>query len=644
MCGIVGFTTTPGRRPAGAQRAVLGAMMDAIRHRGPDGDGVHLAPLAGAAGPALALGHLRLAILDLGTGDQPMRSADGRRVIVFNGEIYNYVELREELRAVGQVFRTSSDTEVLLAAWDQWGPDCFARLRGMYAFAIHEPATGRLILGRDPFGKKPLLWFRDGDDLVFASEFAGLAAHPAFCARIDPQGLAHYMRMKYVPGPATLIAGVTQLPPGHWAEFDGTRLTVRRHYGLPVQAGTPGGPAALPWTEGTVRAFAGALTDAVRIRLRSDVPLGAFLSGGIDSSAVVAIMARETGRPVRTFSIGFTEAEYSELWAARLVAGRFGTDHHELTISPDLFLDKFEEVTWQRGAPLSEMADVPLYYLSKLAAGHVKVVLSGEGSDELLAGYPKHWGDFLAERYQRLVPAVLDPLLLDVPHRLLPYRFRRAAILLRAARERDFLARQQAWFGLMTAGDAAALCPGLFAGCRPFVWEEDPGPQVGPVARALAFDKTVWLPGTLLERGDRMTMAASIEGRMPFMDKDLAAFVATLPPQAFLDGRSGKTVLRRAMAGILPDEILTRPKVGFRVPVHEWLRGRLRGFARDLLTGADSRVGAFCDRSRMETLLGQHERAEVNREKELWALLALEVFLRQLDRHTARTPVDLLPV
>jgi asparagine synthase (glutamine-hydrolysing) len=602
-------------------------MMAAIRHRGPDGDGQFFATTK-SSGQTVGLGHLRLAIVDLATGDQPMHTPDGRYSIVFNGEIYNYVEIRAILVAQGYVFQTQSDTEVLLAAYVTWGAECLSRFRGMFAFAIWDAVEEILFLARDPFGKKPLLYFQAGAELAFGSEFAALAAHPAFDAAINPAAIAQYLIYKYVPGSGTLVESVQQLPPGHYAVWRQGQLSTHCYYAPPRQMEVG---KRLPMSGDTVSTFTAKLTDAVRIRLRSDVPLGAFLSGGIDSSAIVALMARETGQAVKTFSIGFHEEEYSELWAARMIAKEFKTDHHELKISPEDFLNSIEAITWLRGAPLSEMADVPLYYLSKMASEHVKVVLSGEGSDELLGGYPKHWGELLAQRYHAVAPAFLDPILIDLPRKLLPYGQRRLAVALRAARERHFLDRQAAWFGLMSRQEAAKVAPTLFTGETPFAWPDDPGPSVGALHRALMFDKMVWLPGTLLERGDRMTMAASIEGRMPFMDTELAEFVTRLPDQAFLNGRTGKSILRTAMQGVLPAEILTRPKVGFRVPIHEWLRGRLRDYLNEMLMGTDAQTAAYFDRKALSVLIEEHQSQRRNREKELWSILTLEIFLRQLN-------------
>lgn len=625
MCGIAGFTSS---RQTNECHRILRAMTDSIAHRGPDGDGHYLAKPDGS-NTTIALGHRRLSIIDLATGDQPLHLDEKRYSIVFNGEIYNYVELREELKALGQTFNTASDTEVLLRAYAVWGADCLGKLRGMFSLAIWDSVEQVLFLARDPFGKKPLLYFRNGQDIVFASEFAALVEHPDFNNTINRNGLAQYLIWKYVPGTQTLIDGVVEVPPGHYAVWTPDDLRIARYYTVPDQITDPA--RTRPMNEETVKAFRAELTEAIRLRLRSDVPLGAFLSGGIDSSALVALMSQETGTAVKTFSIGFHEEEYSELWAARMIADKYKTDHHELKIAPEDFLSSIEDVTWQRGAPLSEMADVPLYYLSKLTSQHVKVVLSGEGSDELMGGYPKHWGDLYVSKYHSLTPKLADRSL-DLIAGMIPYSYRRLAILMRVAKERNFLDRQAAWFGFMEQSAAAKLCPDLFDNYVPFEWPEDRGEAEDDLARALRFDKTVWLPGTLLERGDRMTMAASIEGRMPFMDTKLCEFVSSLPREAFLNGRTGKHILRRAMADDLPDEILNKPKVGFRVPVHEWLRGRLKDYAHDMLFSAQTSLGTYCDQSQLKVLWDEHQSKTHNREKELWSLMTLEIFLRQLGR------------
>lgn len=627
MCGIAGFTSSGQDR---AQGATLEAMTTAIAHRGPDGSGAEL--LTAQDGRMIALGHRRLSIIDLVGGAQPFAIDQGRYTMTYNGEVYNYVELRQELESLGRRFASRSDTEVVLQAYAQWGEAAFGRMRGMFALAIWDSVQQRLVLARDPFGKKPLLYFRAGDDIVFGSEFAALVRHPDFDPALSEADLARYLIWKYVPGPRTLVRSVAQVPPGHVLIWQDGQIREHPHYTLPRQGADPA--AQLPHGPDTVAGFRAALEDAVRLRLRSDVPLGAFLSGGIDSSAIVALMSQIGGQQVRTFSVGFEDEAYSELWAARLIAERYKTDHHEILISPEDFLDRLEEVTWARGAPLSEMADVPLHALSHLAAAHVKVVLSGEGADELLGGYPKHRAEVMVARAQAALPRIADGPIAAMADAL-PYRFRRAAIFARVVRERDFLSRQAAWFGLMGKAQARALAPGLFAQYDDFDWPQDPGAAAGPLARSLAFDKTVWLPGTLLERGDRMTMAASIEGRMPFMDTGLCAFAARLPPQAFLDKGKGKAILRAAMARDLPDAILNKPKAGFRVPIGDWLRGRLKDYAHARLFGAGSQVAALCDRAPLARLWDDHQSLRRNREKELWGLMSLDIFLDQLRVRTA---------
>ncbi|PIB26756.1 asparagine synthase (glutamine-hydrolyzing) [Amylibacter kogurei] len=623
MCGIAGFTSP---RSTSECRNILQRMTDAIAHRGPDGQG-HFFTDTDSENSTIALGHRRLSIIDLAAGAQPFHIDDERYSITYNGEIYNYVELREDLRMLGEHFETQSDTEVLLRAFAHWGADCLNRLRGMFSFAIWDKQKQELFMARDPFGKKPLLYFRTDQHIVFGSEFASLVEHPDFENSLNENALAQYLIWKYVPGENTLVDGVAEIPPGHFAIWSERGFTIHKYYTIPDQE------SLRDMNDDTVAEFREELSEAVRLRLRSDVPLGAFLSGGLDSSALVALMTEISGKPVKTFSIGFEDAEYSETWAARLVAEKYNSDHHELNITPDDYLSQIEPITWQRGAPLSEMADVPLHYLSHLAAKHVKVVLSGEGSDELLAGYPKYWGDNYIHNYQRFTPAPLDGAI-GMIHKNLPYKMRRLGVMLRAAGQRDFLDRQASWFGLLTPKDAATLAPDLFANYQPFVWDDERDNGESNLSRVLRFDKSVWLPGTLLERGDRMTMAASIEGRMPFMDTKLCEFVATLPPTAFLDGRVGKNILRLAMKDAVPQAVLDRPKSGFKVPIQKWLRGQLKDYAHELLFSNNSKSGAYYDRAVLHKIWIEHQSQKHNHEKQLWSLMSLEIFLRKLGDHT----------
>lgn len=628
MCGIAGLISRLGVERTGR---ILQNMVARIGHRGPDAQAVKVLDLPG--GRTLGLGHTRLSIIDLATGDQPLISADGRYSLIFNGEIYNYLELKSELQGMGVVFRTSSDTEVLLEAYIRWGVDALARLRGMFAFALWDNREQSLTLARDHFGEKPLFVCEQGDNLFFASEIAALAAGPEGDLEVDSVSLASFLMWKYVPEPSTFVKGMRQLKPGTYAVWQGGRLQEKRFYQPPAHTGMSGNGRT---SEAQIDEFRERLTHSVRLRMRSDVEVGAFLSGGLDSSVIVSLMVAETEKQVKTFSVGFKEKGFDELWAARIVAGEFGTDHHEIVIEPQHYLDTFEKATWHRGAPMSEFADVPVFYLSQLAARSLKVVLSGEGADELLGGYPKHWGERIVKRMHRLSHPALDRIGLDMARMLLPVGNHRIESMMRALGERRFIGRQAAWFGSVPSRELEAIAPNVsHLSQMRGVWPEDPGADTETLSRSLLFDQMVWLPSTLLARADRMTMANSLEGRMPFLDPDLAAFVATLPPDAFIEQRIGKKILRRAMGHVIPQQIIDRPKHGFRVPISAWFRDELREFAHDTLLSPSARVLQFLSAAKLTEILREHDRGERDRHREIWSILSLEIFLRQLGNNFA---------
>lgn len=581
-------------------------MADAVRHRGPDRSGFHLGRTrSGRHGIGLA--HRRLAILDLATGDQPMTHQEAEVTLVYNGEIYNFAELRGELRAAGHLFRTASDTEVLLNAYIAWGPECVWRLRGMFAFALWDQKRGRLMLARDQFGKKPLYLYRDGQQLVFGSEIKALLAFGGIAARLDRASVCDYLAFRYVPGPHTLFADIRKLRPGSYALWDENGFAVHEYYSPPYGDAPPDAPAIAD----PIREFGRVLDDAVRLRMVSDVPYGAFLSGGIDSSAIVALMSRHSAMPVKTFSIGFKEASYSELPYARLIAQRFGTDHNEIVVSADDLMEHLPKLVWHSDGPVSEVSNIPIYLMSQEAAKSVKMVLSGEGSDELLGGYPKHSAERFVGLYQGLVPSLLHDRVVVPIIGALPYRFRRAKIAVAAMGLRDRAERMARWFGALTYAERDRILARTAAhrrplDARPFRASE----RRSALERMLFFDQTSWLPDNLLERGDRMTMAASIEARMPFMDVALADLMARLADRWRIRGFTQKYILRRLMAETLPPEILQRPKVGFRVPVNEWFRGPMRSFVRDHLCSAGSLTRTLCDMSEIERVLSEHESAD----------------------------------
>jgi asparagine synthase (glutamine-hydrolysing) len=618
MCGIFGWAVSKSRS---CDRTTLARLTDRLAHRGPDGSGYFVTDTASGA-HEIAFGHRRLSIIDIEGGAQPIASADGQFVLIQNGEIYNYIELREELRALGHVFRTQSDSEVIIEAWRAWGGAALTRLRGMFACALWDARTQSMILARDPFGKKPLFIVEESGRLLFSSEIAPLLEYPGISRAIEPDAIQQYLLNRYVPGPKTFFRAIRKLMPGSCAIWRDGTLVETRYYTPPLAAIEPD----IENFDEAADALSEVFDDAVRIRMRSDAPFGAYLSGGIDSSAVVATMRRHSSR-VRTFSVGFDDKAYCELDFARDVAERFDTEHEELVVDPKSFLEHWPVAVRHRGAPVSEASDIPILMLSKAASRSVKMVLTGEGADEMLGGYPKHRAEEWVERYQRLVPWwVHDGLVLPVS-RTLPYGARRLQLLARILAERDTTVRLRGWFGSTSAQERASLIGGDGA-CAP----PDTLPfmlsDASPLRRALFFDQTSWLADNLLERGDRMMMAGSIEGRMPFMDTNLASVAAHMPDAFLIGGRGGKRVLRAALRDTLPAELLRRRKVGFRVPFHAWFRGPYRELLCDMLGSQTSRTATFCNPIVLHAYMHEHLESRRNHERILWTLVNLEMFLR----------------
>lgn len=619
MCGIAGYLAARHRDLESSLRQ----MAAALAHRGPDDEGFFEAVTRDSA-RRVGLAHRRLSIIDLSTGHQPMSNGDGSVQIVFNGEIYNFPDLRDELIGRGYLFRTRSDTETIVHAYEEWGPDCVARFRGMFAFAIWDAARERLLLARDRYGKKPLFLYQRDDLLLFASEIKAILAVPGVARCVDHGALWDYFTFRYVPSPATLLAGIRKLMPGSYLVCE-RGAVIERTYFLPDD-GKPS--AAKPTAGDPIGLFLGELDEAVRIRMISDVPFGAFLSGGIDSSAVVAMMSRHSAQPVKTFSVGFAESAYSELSYARAIATQFHTDHHELTVSQEHLMEHLPALVRYRDAPVAEPSDIPIYLLSREARRTVKMVLTGEGADEFLGGYPKHVFERYVGAYQR-VPApfrgLLEPLCQS-----LPYRFRRAKTAIANFGLADPRERMPRWFGALSEPERQRLTrlEAPRVNHRPAPWF-DSLPGNSALRDILYFDQTSWLPDNLLERGDRMTMAASLEARMPFMDHQLAAFVSSLPDEWRVKGLTTKRILREAMRRVLPAAILERPKIGFRVPVNEWFRGSMRGYLTDHLLGADSRTRAYYRPEALRGYVDEHAAGRHNHEKLLWSLLSLEIWHRE---------------
>ena len=621
MCGIAGAIVRPA---LGVTRETIGRMLDAMAHRGPDGSGV-VAFDARSTSQQVILGHRRLAIIDPNGAFQPMCDAAAGLALTFNGEIYNFRELRAELEGVGYTFQRDSDTEVLLRAYEHWREDVVEHLRGMFAFAIWDASNQRLFLARDRFGEKPLFVYEEGGNFYFASEIKGLLQVAQVKREVSLPAVWDYLAYRYVPGPRTLFEGIRKLQPGTAATWSHGRLVERRYWTAPDRNAWN----APPPKGDTVQAFLDRLDQSVKMQMVSDVPFGAFLSGGLDSSAIVALMTRHN-KKVKTFSVGFggPESAYSELSYAGEVARQLGTDHCELIVTEKDMIEHLPSLVAYRDAPVSEASDIPIYMLAKEASRTVKMVLTGEGSDEILGGYPKHVFERFAQGYQLLPGYIRNRLIAPITHSL-PYDFRRAKTAITNLNIEDWRERYVRWFGALNCQERAQLAVLRVPSAAPAdvpPFDVDPGSST--LRRILYFDQTSWLPDNLLERGDRMTMAASIESRVPFLDHELAGFVSSLPDTYRVKGFSTKWILRQAGRSLIPASILDRPKVGFRVPVNQWFRTRMRDYLVEHLQGSESKTRAYFDRQVLDRVVGDHLDGRQNHEKLLWALLNLEIWHR----------------
>ena len=584
-------------------------MLTAIHHRGPDGEGR-------LDRPGLVLGMRRLAIIDLAGGGQPIFNEDGSVAVVFNGEIYNFRELRADLERAGHRFTTHCDTEVLVHGYEEWGDDVLHRLVGMFAFALWDETRRRLMVARDRFGKKPLYYARRGGEVVFGSEIKALLA-AGLSADVDDDALRDYLALRYVPSPRTLFRSVRQLPPGHKMILGDNEFDIRRWWRLNY---VPKVATTLDHAADEAEALIGAAVDR---RLVSDVPLGCFLSGGLDSSTVLSFMAEYSDEPVRTFSIGFDEGWASdELAAARSTAHAFGARHHETRLGPAEFLRLMPEAVWHRDEPLAEPSEIPLLALSRMAREHVTVVLSGEGGDELFGGYPKYRVDALLAHAGRPARALFGERRLEALagwHRL-PRRARMAVSALATAAPEE---RWPAWFGAdpsaRLTSDSGRPLDGILAALRD---------DMGNLDRMLALDVESYLADNLLVRGDKMTMAASIEGRMPLLDHHLAEYAARLPADLKASPRQSKIVIREVARRRLPTELLSRKKIGFAVPVSSWFRGPLGDTLERLSHGAEARPDPLVAPERVGRALALHRTGRYDFGKELWSLLTLEIWAR----------------
>lgn len=628
MCGIAGIFHCGTPKPVEPSR--VKAMCDAMSHRGPDGEGVWTAQ-------GVALGHRRLSIIDLAGSPQPMASADGRAMLVFNGEIYNYRELRRELAASGAVFRTEGDSETIIAAWQKWGPGCLDRLHGMFAFAIYDLAARTLFLARDRLGVKPLFMAHLSDgSLAFASELKGLLAHPLLRREVDPLAVEDYLTWGYVPDHRSILKGVEKLPAGHY------RL---------LKNDTPPAAPVRWWdvsfadrrrekAEDLEAELLFRLREAVTSRMTADVPLGAFLSGGVDSSSVVALMAEASRDPVRTCSIGFDESSLDETNYARQVAMKFNTDHRERIVASNDF-SEIDTLAGMFDEPFADASALPTWRVCQLARETVTVALSGDGADEALAGYRRQRFHVNEERARSLLPAgvrssvfgALGAIWPKADWAPRPFRAKSTFLSLAASGEEGYagalaIVPHAIRSTLYTSGFTREI--GDYRAERPFIDMMRRAPARSGLDRAQYVDLKFWLPGDILTKVDRTSMAVGLEAREPLLDHRLIEFAAGLPEKLRIRGGEGKWLLKHTMERYLPHEVLYRPKQGFVTPIAQWLRGPLASEARAIGRGAAlARTGWF-DGDRIAALAGAHISGRSDHSRLLWQLLMLDKSLARL--------------
>jgi asparagine synthase (glutamine-hydrolysing) len=617
MCGIAGFVTL---RPGTPDPDVLRRMTESIRHRGPDAEGFYLDAHA-------ALGHRRLSIVDLSTGAQPMTNEDGSLHVVFNGEIFNHADLRPKLKKCGHRYKTSSDTEAILHAYEEYGSECVTQFRGMFAFVIWDATRKRISGARDRLGIKPFYYFYDGRTLVFASEIKALLEHPAVSAEINEERLGEYLAFGYTSGEETLFRGIRKLMPGHRFTFDEEGLQIEQYWDVPRAERFEDRP-----DEDWIRECRRRLEETVRMRLMSDVPLGAFLSGGVDSSAITALMTRMVTGRVKTFSVGYEETRYSELGYASEVARTLGTEHREVRVSRSDFFGALPKLVWQEDEPICWPSSIPLYFVSKLAAEEVKVVLTGEGSDEIFGGYHRYAHYLRNQRllgaYGRLpaglrrgVRAIIasNPLLSGDVRRKLSHTILGRAETVESLHVDNFYSALSAedQRGMLRTGNAEVY--DNFLG----YWQR--GEQASTLGRLLYADQKTYLVELLMKQ-DQMSMASSIESRVPLLDHPLVEFAARVPDRMKIRDGVGKYIFKKAVEDLLPGEIVHRTKMGFPTPVRDWLRDEQAGEIRTQLLNGTGLLAEYVRREPLERLLDEHKEGRRDATDQIWRLLNLQVW------------------
>jgi asparagine synthase (glutamine-hydrolysing) len=624
MCGIVGIANANSRS---VNREVLEKMNACIAHRGPDDDGFYLRENVGLA-------MRRLSIIDVAHGKQPIHNSDQTAWIVFNGEIYNFQELRADLEKQGDEFYTNSDTEVILHLYDKYGADCVEYLRGMFAFAIWDEHEKTLFIARDRIGKKPLLYSHLADgSLVFGSEFRALLKHPDVSREVDYAAIHHYLSLAYVPAPLTAFQKIRKLKPGHWLLWKDGEIKTTRYwqpdFSKKIKISEPDAK------EETLRL----MREAVKLRLISEVPLGAFLSGGVDSSVVVALMAEQSSTPVKTFSIGFEEQDFSELKYARMVAEHTGAEHHEFTVKPDA-LEVLPTLVRHYGEPYADPSAIPTFYVARETRRHVTVALNGDGGDESFAGYERYTAMALAERYHKL-PKILRQSFIEKAVNLVPtseIRRSRARDLKRflQAASLDKVERYFTWMSAINRAAKTELYSDGFKNktealeTRDFLadWFSSANGS-GIVDATMMTDQQTYLPDDLLVKVDIASMANSLEARSPLLDHKVIEFAASLPENLKLRGTTSKYLLKKIAAKLVPPKAVYRRKMGFGVPVGKWFRGALEPFLRETLLSEKSLGRGLFRPAVVSRFVNQHVSGERDFTYQLWTLLMLELWFEE---------------
>ncbi|MBX3287880.1 MAG: asparagine synthase (glutamine-hydrolyzing) [Acidobacteria bacterium] len=649
MCGIAGWVNLDTTRPNHDAEAVLHSMCERIVHRGPDSEGLWV-------DETVALGMRRLSIIDLHTGDQPVFSEDRTVVVMMNGELYNYREVRAGLEKDGFRFVTQTDTEILPHLYQKYGDAMVDHLNGMFAFSLWDSRKKRLILARDRFGEKPLYYGVFDNKLIWASEPKAMLAHPAVSAELDLNALRHYVSFDYVPAPMSIYKGISKLPAAHLMSIENGEIKTRRYWDISWSRKSEPGAVATGFpapqhsngisTAETQRRrdtlteeaknLRDLLSDAVRMRLVSDVPLGILLSGGIDSSTVAAFAVRHATEKVKTFSIGFEEDSFDESKYARQVATHLNTEHYEDRLSAEKAGDLISEIGTWLDEPMSDGSLIPTFLLARFVRKHVTVALGGDGGDELFAGYPMYYAHKIASRYLAIPSFVrsgmIEPLVnaLPVSNKNLSFDYK-AKRFVRASKFND-IERHHSWFGsfsqdqherLFTKDVLAQTDADIYRGVRELVDASDAKNVIEKMQYA---DINFYLAEDILTKVDRAAMAVSLETRAPFLDPRVGQFAASIPVEYKLKGKSGKYILKEAMKDLLPRDILHRPKKGFGIPIAEWLKGRLNPLMHDLLAADRLKEQGIFNAEYVQKLIKEHETATASHHKELWTLLVFQLW------------------